>query len=206
MIYRAFRQRRLRARRRLLRMGSLLLVLFLLFISYAPLRLAVARWQQPQPQAILTLGGPASRELFTASFAQRHPDLDIWVSTGVRNAEAREIFARAGIDDQRVHLDRRAIDTVTNFTSLVSDFERLDISHLYVVTSDFHMRRASAIATIVLGSRGIAFTPVTIPTYYPQETTFRITRDVVRSFLWLLTGRTAASLHPSQRKEKITPV
>ncbi|NER26936.1 MAG: YdcF family protein, partial [Symploca sp. SIO1C4] len=45
-------------------------------------RLAIAHYQAPHPQAIITLGGGIDREKFTAKFAQTHPSLEIWVSTG----------------------------------------------------------------------------------------------------------------------------
>ncbi|NET51403.1 MAG: YdcF family protein, partial [Merismopedia sp. SIO2A8] len=123
-----------------------------------PARLAIAHYQAPHPQAILTLGGGIDREKFTAKFAQTHPSLEIWVSTGIDVETAQSIFQSAGIPNGRVHLDRRAVDTVTNFTSLVADFKSRKIKHLYLITSAFHMPRAKAIATIVFGSQGIAFT------------------------------------------------
>lgn len=166
----------------------------LLLLSIIPVRLAIASYQTPYPQLILTLGGGGDREPFTAQFAKNYPSLDIWVSSGQPPDEARAIFRVFGIPDARVHLDRRAVDTVTNFTSLVADFKHQGIQHIYLITSDFHMPRAKAIATIVLGSQGIAFTPVSIPTRQPVETRFHVLRDVVRAFLWLVTGRTGASL------------
>ena len=167
---------------------------FLLLLGIIPLRLAIASYQAPEPQAILTLGGGGDREPFTAQFAKHYPSLEIWVSSGQSPDEARAIFQVFGIPDARVHLDRRAVDTVTNFTSLVTDFKHRGIQHLFLITSDFHMPRAKAIATIVLGSQGIAFTPVSIPTRQPVETHLHVLRDVVRAFLWLVTGHTGASL------------
>jgi uncharacterized SAM-binding protein YcdF (DUF218 family) len=158
------------------------------------MRLAIASYQSPHPQAILTLGGGREREKFTAQFAQYYPSLDIWLSSGSPPQQTRPIFRTAGIPDNRVHLDYRAVDTVTNFTSLVEDLKRRHIQHIYLITSDFHMPRAKAIATIVLGSQGIAFTSVCIPTREPVESQFHILRDVVRALLWLVTGRTGASL------------
>ncbi|NEQ26943.1 MAG: YdcF family protein, partial [Microcoleus sp. SIO2G3] len=84
----------------------------------------------------------------------------------------------------------------TNFTSLVKDFKTQNIQHLYLITSDFHMLRAKAIATLVLGSQGITFTPISIPSNDPQESLVRILRDSGRSVLWIFTGRTGASLSP----------
>jgi uncharacterized SAM-binding protein YcdF (DUF218 family) len=102
----------------------------------------------------------------------------------------------AGIPEERVHLDRRAVDTVTNFTSLVEAFKQEQIQHVYLITSSFHMRRAKAIATLVFGSQGIAFTSVSVPSKQPPETWVHTVRDVARSLLWIFTGRTGASLNP----------
>lgn len=164
--------------------------------SLIPLKLAIAYHQAPQPQAILTLGGGPAREQFTAQFAQTQATLPIWVSSGVEPKQARAIFRAAKIPDAQVQLDHRAVDTVTNFTTLVDELKRYRIQHLYLITSDFHMRRARAIATLVLGSEGIAFTPVAIPSNRPSETLPHILRDVGRAFIWLIIGRTGASLNP----------
>ncbi len=166
----------------------------LLLLSIIPVRLAIASYQVPHPEAILTLGGGIDREKFTAQFAQAHPSLEIWVSSGTEPKEALAIFQAAGIPDTRVNLDRRAVDTVTNFTTLVADFKNRGIKHLYLITSDFHMPRAKAIAFFVLGSQGITFTPVTVPSKEPDESNLHILRDIGRSVVWILTDRTGASL------------
>ena len=171
-------------------------VLILVLLGIIPIRLAIATTLAPIPQAILTLGGGPDRETFTAQFVKIHPSLEIWVSSGSSPDYARKIFRTAGIPDRQVHLDRRAVDTVTNFTSLVKDFKNRNFQHLYLITSDYHMRRAEAIATFVLGSQGIAFTPVAIPTNQPTESWLHILRDSGRAVLWVFTGRTGASLNP----------
>jgi uncharacterized SAM-binding protein YcdF (DUF218 family) len=165
-------------------------------VGIIPVRLAIATYQAPFPQAILTLGGGPERETFTAQFAQTHPSLEIWVSSGIPSAQAHTIFRATGIPDARVHLDRRAVDTVTNFTSLVKDFKKWHFQHLYLITSDFHMPRAKAIATLTLGSQGIAFTPVSIPTNQPAEPWLLTLRDSGRALLWIGTGCTGAKLNP----------
>jgi uncharacterized SAM-binding protein YcdF (DUF218 family) len=168
----------------------------LLLLSIIPVQLAIATFAAPSPQAILTLGGGADREEFTAKFAQAHPFLEIWVSSGTPCHEAREIFQAAGIADRRVYLDYRAVDTVTNFTTLVTDFKNRKIQHIYLITSDSHMLRARAIATFVFGSQGIAFTPIPAPSKQPRESWFPIMRDIMRTLFWMVTGRTGASLNP----------
>ncbi|WP_243146931.1 YdcF family protein [Scytonema sp. UIC 10036] len=173
-----------------------MLGLILILLSIIPVRLAIASYQAPFPQGILTLGGGADREQFTAQFAQHFPDLDIWVSSGTTPDQAYAIFQRADIPDSRLHLDYRAVDTVTNFTSLVPDFKQRHIQHLYVITSKFHMPRAKVIATLILGSQGITFTPLSVPSKEPKESLPHILRDSARSLLWIVTGRTGASLNP----------
>ncbi|WP_414542629.1 hypothetical protein [Nostoc sp. CCY0012] len=59
------------------------------------------------------------------------------------------------------------------------------------------MPRAKAIATIILGSQGIAFIPLAVPSNRPQESIIRIIQDVARVFLWVFTGHTGASLNPA---------
>lgn len=165
--------------------------------GYLPARLAIAQALAPTPQAVLTLGGRASREAFTAEFARQHPDLPIWVSSGLKPQQSQLIFRSAQVPAAQVRLDYRAVDTVTNFTTLVADLERQNIHHVYLITSDFHMRRASAIATVVLGSRGITFTPVSVPSGEAPEDLLRVGRDVIRACIWVLTGWTGADLNPN---------
>ncbi|MBF2064820.1 MAG: YdcF family protein [Calothrix sp. C42_A2020_038] len=167
---------------------------FSLWLSIIPIRLAIASYQAPRPQAILTLGGDIYREKFTAEFAKNFPNLDIWISGGSPPETARSIFRAAGIPDRRLHLDYQAVDTVTNFTTTASYFKKSNIQHIYLITSDYHMPRSTAIATIILGSQGITFTPLSVSSSQPQESTSRIIRDVGRSLLWVFTGRTGSSL------------
>jgi uncharacterized SAM-binding protein YcdF (DUF218 family) len=168
----------------------------LMLLSIIPVQLAIAFYQAPLPQAIFTLGGGLDREEFTAQFAAWYPSLEIWVSSGAPPKTARKIFQAAGISNTRVHIDRPAVDTVTNFTSLVKDFKNRNFQYLYLITSDFHMSRAKAIATFVLGSRGIAFTPVSVPSHQSPESWLDILRDSSRALLWIVTGKTGASLKP----------
>ena len=173
---------------------TMILGLSLSISSIIPLKMAIARSQAPYPEAILTLGGGHLREVFTAKFALTHAKLPIWISTGSKEMRAREIFYREGVDNRRVYIDRRATDTVTNFTTLVKDFKKQNIRHIYLITDDFHLPRAKAIALVILGSKGIIYTPVSIATTRPLESKTKIVRDVARAFFWVLTGRTGSSL------------
>lgn len=157
------------------------------------------------PQVALVLGGSATREAYAAELAQANPQLEIWVSSGSRPEQAQSLFKAANIPQERVRLDYRAVDTVTNFTTLVEDLAQQGIQNLYLVTSDYHMGRARVIAEIVLGSRQIRYQPIVVPSAksakpHKPETWFRNLRDGVRSLVWVLTGKTGAELIPLAQK------
>ncbi|GAB1542316.1 hypothetical protein NUACC21_49900 [Scytonema sp. NUACC21] len=162
-----------------------------------PLRLTIARYYAPLPQAFFTLGGDPAREQVTANLAKWYPSLEIWVSSPPNAEKTREVFQSLGIPSTKLHIDYRAVDTVTNFTSLIEDFKKRHLQHIYLITSNYHMPRAKAIATIIFGSQGITFTPVSVPSNQPTESSFRIFRDVLRSLIWIFTGSTGASLGSS---------
>ena len=149
-------------------------------------------WEQPQ--ALFVLGGAAEREVFAANFARQHPQLPIWVSSGSNPEYAEWVFAEAGIEPERLHLDYRAVDTVTNFTTLVDELKTQGIHSVYLITSDDHMRRARIIGEIVLGSRGISFKAIPVPSGRAPEPIEKVVRDGVRAIVWLTTGYTGASL------------
>ncbi|BAD78289.1 hypothetical protein syc0099_d [Synechococcus elongatus PCC 6301] len=148
-------------------------------------RVAVA---QRSPQAIFVLGGDPQREQFAAELAQTHPDLPIWVSSGSNPEYAEWVFGQAGVPRSRLHLDYQATDTLSNFTSLADRFQQQGIQHVYLVTSDYHMRRALVIANIVFASRGITFEPVPVPFDRASESWRKAIRDGGRAIIWVLLG------------------
>lgn len=145
-----------------------------------------------RPQAVLVLGGSTEREKFAAAFAQEHPNLPIWVSSGSNPEYAEWVFTEAGVPSDRLHLDYQAVDTVTNFTTLVDQFKSQGITSIYLITSDYHMRRASLIGEIVLGSRGIDFKTVDVPSQRSPEPLNKTLRDGARALLWVTTGSTGS--------------
>jgi uncharacterized SAM-binding protein YcdF (DUF218 family) len=145
------------------------------------------------------LGGDSKRMEFAAQFWLSHKDLDIWVSDFDSQLNYdRLIFQKFGVPDERLRLDGTATDTVTNFTTLAEDFVKNKMQHIYLITSDYHIRRATAIATIVFGSQGIVVTPLAVPSLGDNsESLVRVLRDCGRSLLWIVTNRTGASLNPN---------
>lgn len=173
-------------------LGMVLLPTF--WLGYRTVRSAVA-----QPDAILVLGGDPKREDFAAIFARQHPNLPIWISSGSNQEYTEAVFADAGINFQRLHIDRTAKDTVTNFTTLVDELRQRDISSVYLITSDYHMRRAKVIGEIVFGSRDIALKPIPVPSEVESESILKAVRDGARAVLWLTTGHTGALKTPTNQ-------
>lgn len=151
------------------------------------------RWLT-RPEAVLVLGGAQERERYAANIAKNNSDLEVLVSSGSPRWYAEKIFENRGIERDRVKLDYQAQDTVTNFTTLVDQLEAQEIDSVYLVTSENHMFRARIVGEIVLGSRGITFKPVTVPTDAPPESFPKVMRDGARALLWVTTGYTGASL------------
>ena len=149
-----------------------------------------------QPEAIFVLGGHEARERFAAQLAQQHPHLPVWISSGSPEDYVQRMFAQAGINGDRLYLDYRATDTVTNFTTLVDELKAQGISSVYLVTSDNHMRRARLIGEIVFGSQGITLKPTPTPSHAPPESWRKSLRDGARAVLWVTTGHTGVSLRP----------
>lgn len=174
----------------------------LVIVGIIPVRLAIASYESPLPQAIVTLGGNQSREYATAKLARNYPQMQVWISSGSLPKNTFKTFALMGASTERLHLDYSATDTVTNFTTILPQLQRQNIKHIYLVTSDYHMSRAQAIAAIVLGSHGIAFTPISVPSNMPQESVSRILRDMGRSMFWIVTGRSGSELKSNSCREK----
>jgi len=187
-------KRRMIRRKKQRRQGTLRLLKWVLVLMLCGLALSYGRSLMLQPQAILVLGGSPDREAYAAELAQEYTELPIWVSSGSPMEYSEWLFAEYGIARDRVHLDYQAVDTVTNFTSLVDEFTNQRIHSLYLVTSDYHMRRARVIGSIVFGSRGIEFEPLPVPSGRSPEPFNKVIRDAARSLLWVATGRTGASL------------
>jgi uncharacterized SAM-binding protein YcdF (DUF218 family) len=148
----------------------------------------------PEPKAVLVLGGEPLREQFAAEFAKQHPGLPIWVSGGSNPEYAEWIFREAGVSQQWVHLDYSAVDTLTNFTTIVDKLKSQQINSVYLITSDYHMRRSQWVGQVVFGSRGIQFQPVSIPTGKPSEPIEKAIFDGLRAAVWVATGDTHISL------------
>ena len=179
-------------------------IILLLGIIY--IKLAIAKHQAPEAQAILVLGGGEGREKFAAKFAQQHPSLEIWVSRAKRPNLIKE-FGEANISPRRAIFEWRAVDTVANFTYNLKHLQSNHVKHIYLITSEDHMPRAKIIATLILGSQGIAFTPIEVPANKKLESLFvvRAASDVFCALIWIFTGYESPPGNPGANSPKFTP-
>ena len=168
----------------------------------------------PPAQVVLLLGGSLRRELLCAAAAGRRcPRAALLLSSGC--ADAAELAAArascAGAADVPVLVDCRAVDTVTNFTSVVVDLAAGGVASVSIATDRSHARRAAWVGSLILCSQGIAVAePISVDSgevrrsgagllrlksrsALPRrqvlcESALRTLRDCLRALLWVACG------------------
>lgn len=171
-------------------LGRRLLLLLVGFSGAAWLSRGYWQPSPPPPQLILVLGGDVERERVAGALARRD-GLPVLVSGGSNPEYAHWQFGRQGVAAERVQLDYRATDTLSNFTSVVDELRRARVRHVLLVTSSDHMNRALLVGHLVAGSRGITITPVAVPCQpdCQPEGRRKVWGDGLRAALWVVTGR-----------------
>ncbi|CAK9073377.1 unnamed protein product [Durusdinium trenchii] len=136
--------------------------------------------------AILLLGGEPERDTFAAELAfDFSPPLEVFASSPSAGAEERlRRLDKIG----KLVLSHEALDTVTNFSTMIPQLKEAGISKVLLVTSSYHMPRATAIASVMLGAIGIDFEPHPVASSKPMEPRWKIWRDVARAWIWRVTG------------------
>lgn len=158
-------------------------------------------WQasQQHPSQIVILGGGIRREILAAQLAQSYPELPIIVSSGSSLPCLYRVFvAEKGIAWSRVKVDFRARDTLTNFTTLVPYLQFNQPRKVFMITSKGNLSRASVLAWLIWGSRGIATEPVLIEGEGHDESWLKTFADSIRGVTWVVLGeRTVVNLYNS---------
>ena len=158
-------------------------------------------WQasfQP-PSWIVVLGGGIRREMLAARLAQSYPNLPIIVSSGSPLPCLYRVFVEeGGVAWRRVKVDFRAVDTLTNFTTLVPYLQSNQPRKVFMMTSEGNLPRASLLAWLIWGSRGIATEPVLVDGVGHNESWLKTFADSIRAIAWVLLGdQTVAKLYHS---------
>jgi uncharacterized SAM-binding protein YcdF (DUF218 family) len=138
---------------------------------------------------------PDTNPAMQLTHTKRNP-IRIWISTGRPRPEIARISKQMGIESSRIELDYRAIDTVTNFTTVAAKLSAAKISKVYVVTDITHIDRAMIIANIVLPYYGIKPVAAPSPNTMQRENEWKIRgwRDYLRCVIWFYTGKSGAHL------------
>mmetsp|Transcript_30392 Transcript_30392/g.61870 ORF Transcript_30392/g.61870 Transcript_30392/m.61870 type:complete len:214 (+) Transcript_30392:91-732(+) len=184
-----------------------------MFKRLCNLACALLRYQEKEADAVfLILGGARQRELECAAIRGRQnydgvsaPKL-LLLSSGC--ASTADLVHASGLRPSLIRLDNRAVDTLTNFTTLAFDLACSECTSILVATSEAHMRRAYPLAFIVLGSYGIQVSRLTCPDTFDghaqEESTIRRVRDLVRALIWVVTGwdgrGVSAFVHPDRQR------
>lgn len=109
----------------------------------------------------------------------------------------------------RITFDRRAVCTLTNFTSLSPSFQIQGVQRVLILTSSSHLPRALAVGRVVLGAEGMDVRGLGIEGgggRGGQEGWLRQGRDYVRAWVWVLLGwewrGVVTWVHPMRRAEE----
>jgi hypothetical protein len=138
----------------------------------------------------IILGGDKLRECAAARSVAALPQVRVVLLSSGAAAESDLVSELAAVKrhDVSVCVDRRAVDTVSNCTSLAPDVASAGIKQCTLCTARAHSRRAGAVGTLIFAALGVRVRVRTVETGEPQEGILRCLRDVIRAILWVTIG------------------
>ncbi len=150
----------------------------------------MAIFNTDSPQLIIVLGGDVDREHVGVRLAKQL-SLPLVVTGGSNPEYANWLIQNSGISRDNIRFDYQAKDTFGNFTSLVDELSIEGIRHVLLITSQDHIERAMAVGWVIAGSRGIHLTGFSVPCvpFCQEEKLRKKWFDVIRSFVWVFTGK-----------------
>jgi len=125
-------------------------------LALARLARVLLRARHEPPQCVLVLGGCKERELAAARMfgAAAVPSARmLLISSGAASLSELQAAA-APAAAHTVLVDRRAVDTVTNFTTVARSLAAAGVTSVACATARKHCWRALAVGTLVLGAEG----------------------------------------------------
>ena len=159
-------------------------------------------------RVLIILGGGRAREVAAAQLVKRLPSVrTLILSSGELDEKDLAAIVRAsGRLDVQVYADRRAVDTVSNCTTLATSVAAAGHAVVCLATSRAHCARARAIGVLVFGSCGVHVRVHALETEEDlNESWLRWLRDVVRACCYVTTGldmsSVAALVYPSRAED-----
>ena len=141
---------------------------------------------------LIILGGDRDREIAAARSVESLPRCRLLIlsSGAATESDLTKALASVGRRDVRVCADRRAIDTVSNCTTLAPELASCTATtSVTLCTARAHCRRARAIGALIFGACGIRVHMRPVDTAERlNESLLRCVRDVVRACCWVTTG------------------
>lgn len=148
--------------------------------------LILAAAEKQPPSAIVVLGGGIRREQLAARLAQDHPEIRVIVSSGSGIPCLYKVFVEdARLPWERVTIDHKATDTLTNFTATLPYLKAAGDRKVWLVATDGHLPRAQILARIIWGSQGIVMDPMVLKGDGNQESGIKTVIDTTRALLWV---------------------
>ncbi|CAL1173615.1 unnamed protein product [Cladocopium goreaui] len=144
--------------------------------------------------AILLLGGEPDRDSYAAQLSfEFHPPLEVFASSPSSGALER----LSAVDRiNKLVLSYEALDTVTNFSTMIPRLQEAGVKKVLLVTSSYHMPRARAIAGVMLGASGIDFEAREVESTKPPEPRWKIWRAWFVTVATFQAMTTEAAGHP----------
>lgn len=149
---------------------------------------------------IICLGGDYRRNISAALITKQNPDAVVLVSTETENQAVADIYKNTGVDLNKIWFDFHAWDTVSNFTETYKWIKNKKPKKLWVVTSDYHMRRSMAIANVVYALSGIELISIEHPSDSDRkEPLSQVIACALRALVWHITGNPGGEGAKKQR-------
>lgn len=167
---------------------SALLCGVLIVLALPTLRRAALAPAGP-PDIVFVPGGDVEREIAAVRMGSTLSGIRaIIVSSGACDLAELEGCRAPAARRIPILIDRRAVCTLTNFSSVASDLVWARVRHALVVTSEEHANRAFAVARIVFRGHGIGVTCRRVGRRRASEPAWRVVRDAVRAVVSVLLG------------------
>lgn len=146
-------------------------------------------YQDSLVNVILCLGGNKQRLDVGIELAKAHPSATLVASSfGLKRSELTKQFVGAGLKQENFRIDYAAVDTIGNFVETLPIVKPLNPEIIWIVTDDYHMRRARTIADIVYSGLGYKLINYPCIANIPQEPSSKVNAERLQAITWKTTG------------------